>query len=82
MNDYYTNYTCSSGHCPLIVEEEKYGVRTSTCEDYCGSGFGGCNNCYYENSELCEECVHKANNSNAENKELLKVGESNADTDS
>ena len=26
------------------------------------------------NSELCEECVHKANNSNAENKELLKEG--------
>lgn len=82
MNDYYTNYTCISGHCPLIVEEEKYGVRTSTCKDYCGSGFGGCNHCYYENSELCEECVHKANNSNTESKDLLKAGESNADTNS
>ena len=39
MNDYYTNYTCVDGHCPLIVEEEKYGIRTSTCEDYCGHGF-------------------------------------------
>lgn len=36
--DYYTNYNCVSGNCPLMVEEEKYGIRSSTCDDYCGTG--------------------------------------------
>lgn len=58
MFDSYTNYNCVSGNCPLIIEEEKYGVRTSTCEEYCGSGFGGCENCYFEDSKICDECVH------------------------
>lgn len=58
MNDFFVNYTCVDGHCPLIVEEEKYGGCTSTCDDYCNSGFLGCNNCYYEDSEECKECVH------------------------
>lgn len=58
MFDSYTNYNCVSGNCPLIVEEEKYGVRISTCEEYCGSGFGGCENCYFEDSKMCAECVH------------------------
>lgn len=48
MYDYFVNFRCVDGHCPLIVEEQLYGVRTSTCDDYCGSGFLGCNNCYYE----------------------------------
>lgn len=58
MYDYFVNFRCVDGHCPLIVEEELYGVRTSTCDDYCGSGFLGCNNCYYECSEECKECAH------------------------
>lgn len=56
--DYYTNYNCVSGNCPLMVEEEKYGIRSSTCDDYCGTGFGGCSTCYFEESDSCNECVH------------------------
>ena len=58
MYDRYTYFNCSNGSCPLIVEEEKYGIRTSTCEDYCGSGFCGCSTCYFEGSDICRECVH------------------------
>jgi len=53
--DHYTNYNCVSGNC---IEEEKYGIRTSTCDDYCGTGFCGCSTCYFEESDLCNECVH------------------------
>ena len=58
MNDFFVNFECVDGHCPLIVEEQKYGISTSTCDDYCGSGFLGCDNCYFEDSEECKECVH------------------------
>lgn len=39
MRDNYCYESCVNGHCPLIVEEERYGVRSSTCDDYCGHGF-------------------------------------------
>ena len=56
----FTYYNCVSGNCPLIIEEEKYGVRTSTCEDYCGdNNFCGCNNCCFEGSDICNDCIHK-----------------------
>lgn len=58
MNDYYTNFNCSNGHCPLIIEQEKYGGTTSTCNDYCDVGFCGCSTCYFEESEYCIECIH------------------------
>ena len=58
MYDCYTNFNCSNGSCPLILEEEIYGIRTSTCKDYCGTGFGGCNTCYFEDSDICKECVY------------------------
>lgn len=56
--DRFVYYNCVSGHCPLIVEEEMYGVRTSTCEEYCGSEFSGCNVCCFEGSDMCEDCIH------------------------
>ena len=58
MDDCYTYFNCSNGSCPLIIEEQIYGIRTSTCDDYCGNGFGGCNTCYFEGSDICIECVH------------------------
>lgn len=39
MRDNYCYESCVNGHCPLIIEEERYGVRSSTCDDYCGHGF-------------------------------------------
>lgn len=58
MYDYYTNFNCSNGSCPLLVEQEIYGVTTSTCEDYCGTSFGGCSTCYFEETDACGECAH------------------------
>lgn len=58
MYDYYTNFSCFNGTCPLLLEKEKYGGTNSTCDNYCGTGFRGCSTCYFEESELCEECVH------------------------
>ena len=59
MEECYVNYSCVNGYCPLIVEEEKCGGRTSTCEDCCGGGFHGCNSCYFQGSGMCDECIHK-----------------------
>ena len=59
MKDYYTYFGCSDGSCPMIVEREMYGVVTATCEDYCGTGFGGCSTCTFECSDICSECVHR-----------------------
>lgn len=59
MKDFYVNYSCCSGSCPLLVEEQKYGSRTSSCDDYCGSGFQGCHNCYFEGSKYCNDCIWK-----------------------
>ena len=58
MYDYYTNFNCSNGSCPLLVEQEIYGVTTSTCEDYCGTSFGGCSTCYFEEKPTHVESVH------------------------
>ena len=57
MEDYYVNENCVNGNCPLIVEEELYGVR-GKCENYC-KGFNGCNTCYFEGSTYCKECIRK-----------------------
>lgn len=58
--DNFVYYNCVSGNCPLIIEEERYGVRTSTCKEYCkDNSFSGCNNCYFEGSDICNECIHK-----------------------
>ena len=59
MKDFYVNYSCCNGSCPLIVEEQKYGCRISSCDDYCGSGFNGCHSCYFEESKYCNECIWK-----------------------
>lgn len=58
MDDIFVYYKCVDGHCPLVVEEELYGCRTSTCQDYCGGGFCGCNNCWFDGSPYCKDCVH------------------------
>lgn len=39
MRDNYCYENCVNGHCPLIIEEERYGGRSSTCDDYCNPGF-------------------------------------------
>lgn len=58
-HDCFVYYKCISGYCPLLIEENKYGGRISTCESYCGdSGFCGCNNCCFEHSNICDECIH------------------------
>lgn len=58
--DCFVYYNCVSGNCPLIIEEEKYGVWTSTCKDYCGTNsFSSCKNCCFEGSYICNECIHK-----------------------
>lgn len=57
--DKYVNTTCVDGNCPLIVEDEKYGAQTSTCADYCGEGFHGCEHCYWGGGEMCEDCIHQ-----------------------
>ena len=59
MENRYVNHACIDGNCPLLVEETRYGNIISKCEDYCGSGFHGCNNCYFKETEMCNECVHK-----------------------
>ena len=47
-------------HISSLIEEEKYGIRTSTCKEYCGDdSFCGCNNCYFHGSDICDECIHK-----------------------
>ena len=63
MDDFFVYYKCVDGHCPLVVEEELYGCRTSTCQDYCGGGFCGCNNCWFDGSPYCKDCVHNEKNS-------------------
>lgn len=56
--DFYVLWSCVNGSCPLIVEAIKYGVVTSSCEDYCGDSvnYSGCHNCYFENSDICVNC--------------------------
>lgn len=57
--DCFTYYNCVNGNCPLIIEEEMYGTRTSTCKEYCGNNsFSSCNSCYFEGSDICNECIH------------------------
>ena len=34
MDDIFVYYKCVDGHCPLVVEEELYGCRTSTCQNF------------------------------------------------
>ena len=58
MFDRYANDWCSNGSCPLLIEEEMYGLMTSSCTDYCGYGFHGCNTCSFEGSEICIDCIH------------------------
>lgn len=69
MNDYFVYFNCVNGHCPLIIEEELYGCRTSTCQDYCGGGFCGCNNCWFDGSPYCKDCVH--------NEKIVRASEQN-----
>ena len=59
MYDGYVNDASVNGSCPLIIEESLYGSRVSSCDDYCGSGFLGCCNCYFEDSEFCIDCIHR-----------------------
>lgn len=33
MRDNYCYEKCVNGHCPLIIEEERYGLRVSTCDE-------------------------------------------------
>lgn len=56
--DCYVYYNCVSGNCPIIVEERLYGVSCSSCLDYCGSDFRGCDSCFFEGSDMCSECIH------------------------
>lgn len=56
--DCYLNISCVDGHCPLILEENRYGHVSSTCDDYCGYGFHGCCTCFFYKDNVCNECVH------------------------
>ncbi len=59
-------YNCVDGHCPVLVEEFKYGVRISSCEDYCGCVIENCENCYFEGSYMCNECIHSEHDENVD----------------
>lgn len=60
--DNFVYDNCVSGNCPLIVEEMMFGCVVSSCEQYCGTpGFSGCKYCYFEESDMCLECVHNIN---------------------
>lgn len=59
MQDCFTREDCVNGCCPMLVEEQRYGVCISTCDDYCGTGYTGCSNCYFEDTEICNECQWK-----------------------
>lgn len=56
MYDYYTNERCSNGYCPLLLEDQLYGIR-GDCKNYC-EDFNGCNTCYFEGSRYCNECMY------------------------
>lgn len=58
MKDYYVNYNCISGCCPIVLQEERYGGGIAYCEDYCGNKFDGCDYCYFEGSEMCKDCFY------------------------
>lgn len=58
--DYYVYISCVNGNCPLLVEESKYGSQISTCKEYCGEDtYSGCNDCYFNGSPMCKECIHE-----------------------
>lgn len=59
MRDNYCYIGCVDGTCPLIIEEERYGVRLSTCDDYCNPGFYGCDTCYFLGDVMCDDCIYK-----------------------
>lgn len=59
MRDNYCYEKCIDGRCPLIIEEERYGVRLSTCDDYCNPGFFGCVTCYFLGDVMCDDCIYK-----------------------
>lgn len=59
-HDCYVNGRCVDGCCPLIIEEELYGVTTSTCEDYCGNYMDStCESCWFLDSSICNECCRR-----------------------
>lgn len=58
-NDCYLYYNCVTGNCPRIIEEKIYGVITSTCNNYGCNKFYHCNECYFDGSDMCENCIHK-----------------------
>ena len=59
MKDCYVYYSCVSGHCPRIIKEEIYGVTISTCNDYGCNKYNGCDNCYFDSSDICNDCIHR-----------------------
>ena len=60
MRDNYCYVSCVDGHCPLFIEDEIYGVCVSTCDDYCGSGFSGCDTCcFLGDVVICGDCIHE-----------------------
>ena len=62
LSDCFVYYQCVSGNCPLIVEKTLYGCVISSCEQYCGNYvFSACKDCYFEESDICLECVHNVN---------------------
>lgn len=59
MRDNFCYVTCVDGHCPLFIEEERYGGRFSTCDDYCNPRFLGCDNCAFLGDVICDDCIYK-----------------------
>ena len=60
MTDLYVYRCCVDGSCPLLVEEQLYGLQVSTCKEYCGnSSYDTCENCFFFDSDKCEECEHR-----------------------
>lgn len=66
LNDCFVYYNCVNGHCPVLIESIKYGITSSSCEDYCGAGYSGCEHCYFEGSDMCNECIHSEQEENVD----------------
>ena len=59
MRDYFVCRTRKYGSCAVQIYEDQYGHQPATCEEYCGSEFIQCHNCYFEGSKYCDECKWK-----------------------
>lgn len=59
MRDNYCYVGCVDGTCPLIIEEETYGVNFSTCDNFCGPFVPACDTCYFFGDVFCDDCIYR-----------------------